>query len=76
MISTNSLLKIHMKGGITIKNCCKIGEIMTILAFYGQRVGRHLEFTVHGRIINYQNGLVVENTNVMRCCNANLVQNC
>ena len=48
----------------------------SILAFYGQRVGRHLEFTVHGHIINCQNGLVVENTYEMRCCNANLVQNC
>ena len=48
----------------------------SILAFYGQRVGRHLEFMVHGRILNCQNGLVVKNTYEMMCCNANLVQNC
>ena len=48
----------------------------SILAFYCQRVGRHLEFNVHGHIINCQNGFVVENTYEMRCCNANLVPNC
>ena len=44
----------------------------SILAFYGQRVGRHLEFTLHGDIINCQNGHIYER----RGCNANLVQNC